>query len=304
MSVMKKYLHSGIGLVLLAALIWMAVRYIDFSYFFRLEAVDIIRLVPVVALIIVMRAYFLRLVLRPRGIKLLLKEWLGLAVYASLLNLVLPLRTGLSVKAIYLKRVYGLAYAEFTGLQTGLSILQLQGTVLVGLLLFISQSKQVGGMLGLAAVLLVILLPYAFGLVKHDHSNKLAQFLATAYNTFLLIGRNPSVVVKACLNIVLVLAITGLAMQLALASLGSVLTLAEATLVAVVVTILSVVNLTPGNFGIQEFAAAFVVQYVGADFSEGFIAMLLVRSVSIALLVMLSPLVVVVHRSIATANNE
>ena len=54
---------------------------------------------------------------------------------------------------------------------------------------------------------------------------------------------------------------------------------------------MNIVNLTPGNIGLQEFGAALTSQALGGSFDGGFVAMLLIRCVSVSCLLLLSPFV-------------
>jgi uncharacterized membrane protein YbhN (UPF0104 family) len=66
-------------------------------------------------LVMVMNGLVLRDLTARFGTPMVLREWLGITIVGSMLNLVSPVRGGAAVRAIYLKRAHGLAYTRFAG---------------------------------------------------------------------------------------------------------------------------------------------------------------------------------------------
>ena len=57
------------------------------------------------------------------GIRLPIKEWFGLAILTTMTNCLIPLQSGSSIRAIYLKRKYGLPYSKFVSTMMGIYVL-------------------------------------------------------------------------------------------------------------------------------------------------------------------------------------
>jgi uncharacterized membrane protein YbhN (UPF0104 family) len=90
-------------------------------------------------------------------------------------------------------------------------------------------------------------------------------------------------------NTALVFLFNCLARYTALTALGVENGLHVAISITVASTLINLINLTPGNFGLLEFSAGFISSFLNAGFDEGFLSTLVVRSVSIAFLLCAAP---------------
>ncbi|NND64900.1 MAG: hypothetical protein HKM24_02945 [Gammaproteobacteria bacterium] len=284
----KKLVHG----LLLIILVVVAVRYVDFSVVSRISPFSVAAVWLVVLIANIARFFTIRLAMLRHDISLHTREWLGLGVYSALLNLVLPLRAGLSVKAVYLKRKYGFNYSKLIGVQGAIGLLQFYVLISLALLLGLT-SRLMNNLTALILLLVVVfamLAPYFFSSINLTKQTKIAQALQNAFNTFLHLAKNTRFMFDVLLNMIVILFFTGLAVYFAFFGLGVSISLPDALLISVIVSLLSVINLTPGNLGIHEFAVAFLGQALGGDFDTGFVAMLVVRTMSVLGFFVLSPI--------------
>ncbi|MEW5757051.1 MAG: lysylphosphatidylglycerol synthase domain-containing protein [Pseudomonadota bacterium] len=284
---MRKILQA----LLLLAVVLIAIQYVDFSSVWNVSAVYLAAVTLVALAANIARFYTLKLALLRRAIDLGWREWLSLGVYSSLLNLFLPLSAGLSIKAIYLKRKYRFRYADFIGTHSAITLLQVYFLVLVGGLSGLMSGKinDLATILIVALVLAAMSAPFFFAHERIRSESKLIQALLDIYTSFLVLAKDLRFVAEVLVNMGVILVFTCLAFYFSFGGLGVALGLPDAMLIAVAVSLLSLVNITPGNIGVQEFVVAFIGQALGGDFDSAFVAMLLIRAMSIVGFFLLMP---------------
>lgn len=281
------------GIVLLVVFVVAAAKYVDFAPLFNTQLKTLGELLVVILATVFLRAHLIKVSVRSQGITLSFVEWFGLNVYSSLLNLLLPLRAGLSIKGVYLKKVHGLKYAAFVGLQGGLNLLQLIFILLSGaILLFVIGLRENSAIIALVVAILCMTVSAMILVIRNMNENSTyRRTLATAYRSFIGLARNTSILLRLVFDNVLILALAGFAFYLAMNDIGYHIGILSALFTIVAITIVNIVNLTPGNLGVQEFGAAYISQMLGGSFDAGFIAMLLVRCVSVSCWLLLSPFI-------------
>ncbi len=279
-----------LGLLVLTGLVAFAVRAVDFSILAVVGPLDVALLaLPVVAFHL-SRAYAIQALLPAVGVELGAREWIGLHVYTSLANLALPLRTGLGLKALYLKASHGLRLTSFAALQ-GVLFLAGLGTSLAAALatglLTAAGDRGLLGLLGLGLVLLA--LPLLAPRMVGRRGPAVLRPLFEIYRSFHELKSESRRVASAVGVSLLAFASMALALFLALRVLGARGSLFEAAVIALVIVLSNQILITPGNLGVQEFAAGLVGSSLALDFDRALVAMLLVRVVSVGLLVAAAP---------------
>ena len=77
------------------------------------SAADIFGTAVTLLLVMVTNGVVLRELMAHSGLHLSVRAWLGITLVTSLLNIVSPIRGGVAVRAVYLKRVHGVPYGAF-----------------------------------------------------------------------------------------------------------------------------------------------------------------------------------------------
>ena len=300
----KTLIRRLVSFGLLIILVVAASKYVDLSLLLDAELTTLLELVIIVMAIIFLRAHMIKVSLVSHGIALRFIEWFGLNVYSSLLNLALPLRAGLSIRGVYLKKVHGLLYAEFAGLQAGVSFLQLVFISLCGasFLFFIGLRMDSVVVTSLVLVLLLTIGAMFVVIRRLNEDRPYQRAVLTAYRSFISLAHHPKVLLKLLLDNSLLVVCSGLAFYLVLSDMGHEISLLSALFTVVAITLINVVNLTPGNLGVQEFGAAYISQMLGGSFDAGFVAMLLIRCVSVSCWLLLSPFIFAINSRLSRAN--
>lgn len=225
------------------------------------------------------------------GARLRLVEWYGLAVVNSLANY-LPLpQAGAVARGVYLKRVHQLPYGPFaaTLVVTYATALSLYGFAgLAGLGVLASEGRRSPSVLWLvfAALALTFLFvtPAArlFPLPKkyaHLHDD-----LASLRRHHLL---GEIILLQACLA-----ALTNTGLWLACKTLhgGEAVTWPQGAMLGLIMLASGVANVTPGNVGVEQFAAEVTGRLLGLPASVGLAASTIFRAMSLAATFSLSPI--------------
>jgi len=294
---MKKWKRYTLGLLILSTIIMLTYRHIDFSQLHSISIIDVFFISSTILVSLVFRGYVLQSALKHTRIKLKFCEWFGLHAYVQLLNLFLPLRGGLSIKAIYLKTRHKLPVSEYLGIQSGLTIFQVIITIFVGVIL-VSHTLNAWWIFILAVIVTTIAMLLLKNTTPYESrkDGKLSQLTSMFINAMLELVKNGKMIELLILNLIIIIfmAITFL---LAAQAMSINTTFTTSMIIIVAVTIINIASLTPGNLGIQEFAGAFMAQQFGLDFNSSLLAMLLIRACSIIALLLSSPVIFPLQRN-------
>lgn len=286
-----KRVRVVVSIVLLGVLSYFTWQLVDFDALTRLTLGEILSVAAVIAALIINQNYMMYLILGSQKIHLRTTEWLGLGVYTSLVNLVVPFRSGLALKAVYLKRVYGLNYAEFLGLQGVYNLLYLLNFVGSGLALTLLFSPGELRMLIPMLVAFVGLLGLlVLGRFPWKPSLKPLRLLWDAYEAFHEVRSDRRLVFRMLANVSVTLALMTAALYLAMSLMDVEGTLLHSIFINIIVTIGGLIQLTPGNIGVAELLGGLSSEYLQLDFEKGVLAMVLLRAVSIVVHLLMAPL--------------
>jgi uncharacterized membrane protein YbhN (UPF0104 family) len=288
---MRTRVRKLIALSAIILFVGLAWKYVDFNHLSKLSLTDLLIILVPVILFTLTRTYVFAIAMRPFAINLNFREWFGLGVYASILNLALPFRSGLSIKAIYLKRRHTFGFAKFVGMQGAISLIQLFTTLAIGSLALLVTAPD--WRIAVVPFLLTIAIPIAALILQNyrwSPKSKLLQIIANMYHSFFQVVRSEQGVMRQImLSSILTFIFNCLALYTALTALNVENGLTLAISIAVTSILINLINITPGNFGLLEFSAGIISNYLNAGFDDGFLATLVVRSVSIAFLFSAAP---------------
>jgi len=108
---------------------WAAIRDIAPLWLFLLFALATAKIIHL--------GLFTKVVVASLGIKLSVKEWVGLAAMSTLGNYLTPFRGGAAIRAVYLKSRHGMPYPCFLSTLTVLYVMNLSTSAALGLLALI-----------------------------------------------------------------------------------------------------------------------------------------------------------------------
>lgn len=115
---LKHVLRLALVLMILAVTLAIGVHFVStHPELWRLlevsSTVDILGTAVTLFLVMVTNGVVLRELMAHSGLQLSVRAWLGITLVTSLLNIVSPIRGGVAVRAVYLKRVHGVPYGAF-----------------------------------------------------------------------------------------------------------------------------------------------------------------------------------------------
>jgi len=218
------------------------------------------------------------------NIRLSLKEWFGLSAVTAMGNYITPFSGGLIARAAYLKYRHSFPYGQFTTL---LASNYLVTFWVVGVVGIVASAKLVGSMqfswelLLFIGVVIVISIMSVLPSVNLPGNNRISKGINTSIegwhsirNDKLLLGR---LVGYTLFNILL----NGLSFWVVYRALGLSISFSAALLISLVAVFTIMVNITPGNFGIQEAIISLSSEMVGAGAGTGLMVSLLIRAASL-----------------------
>jgi uncharacterized membrane protein YbhN (UPF0104 family) len=300
MKIISPLLRNIISLAVLAILAVIAWQNVDFQLMTSVSIKFLILITIPVIVFTLARTYTLKIGMSCFNIKLRFYEWFGLGIYASLLNLALPFRTGLSIKAIYLKRMHEFQYSNFIGMQGAMSLTQLFTITLIASPILLLSGVD-WPIIVVPWGIVILTLSAAFLLPRlHGHQqSRLLGAMVGIRQSFLeiIFAKKGEIAYRIIWNAIASFLATSTALYFSLKGLGTGTEFTGAITLTLAMTFLNIVTITPGNFGIQEFAGGYLATYLGLDFDTGFIATLLVRIISISFMLAVSPFFLQLHNN-------
>lgn len=290
-SAMRRTVRALLAVAILAALAWYiwharqqlaVVFHLDIRYLLPMIAV------PLASLAV--NGWIGRDLAAEFGVRLSPLEWYGLAVVNSLGNY-LPLpQAGAMARGVYLKRVHGLSYAPYaaTLVVTYVSAIALYGVLgLLGLgILAIAGHPAPPLLWGVFALLtssLTLFTPIVKCLPLPKRWTHLGEHLRTL--------RSRHLIRRIILLQMLLVALTTTGLWLACQTLpdGRGMSWPMSLMLGLMILASGIVNVTPGNLGVEQGAAEWAARLLHVTPNVGFLASAIFRAVSIVIILLIGP---------------
>ena len=288
-----------ISLLVVAGLTAWAVYYLssnfeEFSRTLTWDPAALALLSGLVLLHFVLLGLFNQVILKSFDLVLSFKEWFGLSIITTLGNYLLPPRGGAGLRAAYLKKRRGFPLTHFMSTFVAFYVLHLVTAGLFGLLALSAMSHlrtEVTAplliFLGAVTLFSVVVVLFPVRAAWFDRPGlRLAARLIEGWQT--IKGRRSMV----GLLLLLVLAnylVQGGMILVAYRSLGLDLGVAGAVLVTSLLSLTSLISLTPGGLGIQEAVLVFSTGALGVIPAQSLAAALTIRAVILFWTFLLGP---------------
>lgn len=281
--------------VILAVAFVLAGRYLrnEQDAISHLTATDPLLLVAMAGLLaacMVLNGLVTRDVVACFGIRLRVREWMGVTLVTSMLNLVTPGRGGTAVRALYLKRAHGLQYAQFAGTLAatlGFTLTANAGLGAVALLLlgipggasgWLALGTCVAIMLSLVAA--IVFARYADG----DSASESTAVLPRVIRGWRTIAADRVLLTRLALWNLINAVAHAAAFAVAFSSAGASGSHLAAVVSSAFAKMGAVVAITPAALGIFEAFGVVSARIVGEELAASLLAVLLVRIVSVFLI--------------------
>jgi uncharacterized membrane protein YbhN (UPF0104 family) len=222
------------------------------------------------------------------------KEWFGLASVTSMGNYLTPFSGGLVARAAYLKHRYDFPYTLFLAMLTAnymisFAVISVTGSVTaltrIGIGSF-SWPVLLFFLATLSTILLVSFVPSMAAGKKH----RLLRLIQPALEGFGIIRQDRALCGKLIALTLFNIAAGGLLYFMAFTAIGFSVPFTVSLLVYLLTSFTILINVTPGNIGVQEAAASFAAGILGAGADMGLLAALIVRAVTILSAFALGPI--------------
>jgi|GEM_PF-1845002 len=282
---MKKYknlLGIGVLLLLAAALAWYIAD--NWDSFQKIELSDPVWLLPTVVLFVI-NIYAIGVIMEaaiePHGVMLSRHEILGLSSLTRFANNVTPSYLGTAIRALYLKKKYGVSYAKFTSSFAVSNILQLMISGVVALLILIyhsgfsAESDMALLMLGFIVFFVALIFVPVRWLAAFferrskkyasKRKGKIFERLSVVVTEYDKVRSQPKIFFKILIwTIVSIVATMGTIYYTYLA-LGLDVPILSAIFIAVLASWAIVFAITPGNVGVSEGLVVAGAQLMGVS---------------------------------------
>ena len=236
----------------------------------------------------------LRIFARKFSIYLKWKEWFGLASVTAMGNYLTPFSGGLVARAAYLKHRYDFPYAHFLAMLAANYMIAFAVISVTGIVTALTRTGTESYswpvlfffLATLSTILLVSYLPSMAAGKQH----RLLRLVQPALEGFDIIRRDRVLWGKLIALTVFNVAAGGILFFVAFASIGFAVPFTVALLIYLLTSFTLLINITPGNLGVQEAAASLAAAILGAGADMGFLAALIIRAVTILSAFALGPI--------------
>jgi uncharacterized membrane protein YbhN (UPF0104 family) len=253
----------------------------------------VIYLIALRLLFLVTNGLFLREFASKFGVRLVLKEWFGLSAVTTMGNYITPFSGGLIARAAYLKYRYAFPYAQFATVLASSYLVMFWVVGVVGVLTLVTfagtaplfwQMVPLFAAVVMAISALVVLPP-----VELPWNNRLTRIINTSLEGWALVKNDRLLLTRLVVYTLINVLLNGLSFWMAYKLLGSPISFATALLVSLLAVFSILINVTPGNLGIQEAVISLSSGLLGAGAGQGLLAALLIRAATLALAFTLGP---------------
>lgn len=219
------------------------------------------------------------------GMYLRPREWFGLTVVTTMGNYLTPFSGGLIARASYLKHRHAFSYTRFLAMMAANYLIAFALISLTGIVTLLTlPEKQDESWLVLIfffATLITVWLVSIFPSITAGSKNQMVLLVQRATEGLDIIRRDPVLLGKLIVLTLMNILIGALLFYVAFISLGSMLPFRVALLIYLLTTFTLLINITPGNFGIQEAGTSMAAAILGAGVEMGLMASLMIRAATI-----------------------
>jgi uncharacterized membrane protein YbhN (UPF0104 family) len=260
----------------------------------EVSSLQVIYLILFRVLLLGMNGLFLREFAQKFGMRLKVREWFGLSVVTAMGNYITPISGGTVFRAVYLKKRHRFPYAQFATLLAAnyLVIFWVHGIVGVMITLYLTASLQAAwipvALFGALAgtVSLLVMLPT----VRLPWENRVGRTINRSLAGWTIVKQDKGLVAKLVAYTVINLLLTGASFWVAYWAIGHAISFAAALVTSLLLAFSILINITPGNLGLQEAIISASSGLLGSNAGLGLVVALLIRAATLIVVFVLGPL--------------
>jgi len=237
---------------------------------------------------------YLRIFARKFNVHLKWKEWFGLATVTAMGNYLTPFSGGLVARAAYLKNRHDFPYAHFLAILAAnyliaFAVIGVTGVVIT-LTLRGTESFSWPVIFFFLAILSAILLVLFLPLPSIGGRHYLLRLVQQALEGVEFIQRDRALLWKLVSLTFFNVVVGALLFFIVFHSIGAAVPFRIALLIYLLTACTVLINITPGNLGVQEAVTSFAAAILGAGADMGLLAALIVRALTIISAFALGPI--------------
>lgn len=260
----------------------------------KISLASVLWLIAIRILFMATNGLFLHAFAAKFGVHLSPKEWFGLAVVTTMGNYITPFSGGLIARAAYLKRRHAFPYAQFAASLAANYLVTFWIIGVIGLLAMITLVP--AGLFSWAVTLWFSGVTIALSIltmlpaVRLPGSNRLVRTINTVMEGWTLVRKDSLLLMRLALYTLINVLLNGLSFWLAYHALKIPISFAAALLISLLAVFSILVNVTPGNLGLQEAVISLSSGLLGAGVGQGLLVALLIRATTLAPAFSLGPI--------------
>lgn len=245
---------------------------------------------PIITLTLIHRgvlALRFKTLCRPYGVVVPFWDSYLLTCVSGAINMIFPIRGGFAARALYLKKRHGLFYSYLPSLILSSTILSfIVGGILIILTNFIWFFKGysttwvlwVFGLALCSSVIIFLINPPRF---LQNFSGEVGKKVNMSFDGWKLIRSDIRSLTIVCSLHFLIILVSSIIIYISFYAVNLDVTVPVAVSMSVFNSFIGVVNLTPANFGIQEWSTAFIGSLTDLNFHSGVAAALIMRAAGV-----------------------
>lgn len=227
------------------------------------------------------------------GVQLRPREWFGLSVVTTMGNYIAPFSGGMVVRAAYLKRRHAFPYTQFATLLASNYLVNFWVIGVAGILALSTLGAALRSywqvMAFFAAVVVSISVLVIVPSVTLPWENRLVRYVNTSLEGWALVKRDRPLLARLVVFTLVNVALNGLSFWVAYGALGSPVSFRVALLVSLLAAFSILLNVTPGNLGVQEAVISLSSGLLGTGAGQGLLVALLIRGATLVSAFTLGP---------------
>ncbi|MDM8528623.1 lysylphosphatidylglycerol synthase transmembrane domain-containing protein [Anaerolineales bacterium HSG24] len=226
------------------------------------------------------------------NVRLKSKEWFGLSVVTVMANYLTPFSGGMLARAAYLKQRHAFPYAQFVTMLSANYLITFWVVGCCGAISMLVYPAHFSIPIFILFVTVILgtsiltFLPH----LRLPGKNWFIHNVNMAILAWCQVRDDRPLVLKLIGYTLINISVNGLSFWVAYAGLGQEVPFVLALLFGLLISFSILINITPGNLGVQEAVSAFSAEILGVGATEGLLAALIIRAALLVTVLTLGPI--------------
>lgn len=282
----RNYLNIIVTILIVLLFVYIFYRLDYWEQIIKIQPVYLLIIGILIILSVYTNGIFLKII--AGSFKIDLKEHFLISLSTSFLNLIIPFKGGLAIRAAYMKKKYGYAYADFAASIFGNYVVLFLVASILALLLLLPIYFIYGifnfWFLALFSGILTGMILLICCKVSLKGKSILLQKISKVIIGWRLIAEDKKVIFKLSVNTLISFVIQALIIQFTFFGIGLEISFIKALFITVMSLLGVFLNITPGSLGLTEALYVISGTGLGIDPSTSLLVSLVIRAVNTSIL--------------------